>query len=96
MQYPNNIEFTITRYELTPKEVPSNIIVCICAKDLDTGKLSFFETTLDIKSMIGKTHAQVCQEAYSILRSKIDEFVIFTEQDKENIVGFKFIPNTNA
>jgi hypothetical protein len=96
MKYNPNIEFRINRYELIPKETPTNLVVSICVKDISTGKLAFFEQILELSKIANKTTAQICQEAYFLLKPQIDAFVLSLEADKGNIIGYKFIPDSNV
>lgn len=96
MKYDSHIEFRINRYELIPKDAPKNLIVSICVKDLSTGKLAFFETILELNKIVNKTTSQICQEAYFLLKPQIDAFVLSLEADKGNIIGYKFIPDSNV
>jgi hypothetical protein len=89
----NNIEYTISRYELIPKNAPEQLVVRISVKDLETGEFSFFETLLDINLIVSKTKAEVCQLAYSNLSKEIADFLVQLEKNRESIIGFKFIPN---
>lgn len=89
----DNIEYTINRYELIPKNSPENLIVRIAVKDLKTGDFSFFETAINVDIIVGKTKAEICQMAYSNVSKEIELYLIELSKNRDSIIGFKFIPH---
>ncbi len=63
----DNIEYTISRYELHPPDRPTCIAVGFLAKDLTTGNTGTLETLVSLSDTNGKTQSEVCNLAFSNL-----------------------------
>ena len=90
----DNIEYTISRYELHPPDRPTCISVGFLAKDLTTGNTGTLETLVSLSDTNGKTQSEVCNLAFSNLTTENQNLLDYFQQKRESVVGSVFIPNT--
>ena len=90
----DNIEYTISRYELHPPDRPTCISVRFLAKDLTTGNTGTLETLVSLSDTNGKTQSEVCNLAFSNLTTENQNLLDYFQQKRESVVGSVFIPNT--
>jgi len=90
----DNIEYTISRYELHPPDRPTCIAVGFLAKDLTTGNTGTLETLVSLSDTNGKTQPEVCNLAFSNLTTDNQNLLAYFQTKRESVVGSIFIPNT--
>jgi hypothetical protein len=90
----DNIEYTISRYELHPPDRPTCIAVGFLAKDLTTGNTGTLETLVSLSDTNGKTQSEVCNLAFSNLTVDNQNLLAYFQTKRESVVGSIFIPNT--
>jgi hypothetical protein len=90
----DNIEYTISRYELYPPQLPTSIAVGFVVKDLTTGNTGTLEKLIPLSDTNEKTQSEVCNLAFSLMTVENQSLIDFFQQKRESIVGSIFIPNT--
>jgi hypothetical protein len=80
----------ISRFELI-NNPPTGKVVGFTVKNTDNGLSDYVETIIPLAKCVDKTDNDICQYAYSIVKTQIDK--INTKLlTSSNVVGSEFIP----
>lgn len=89
----DNIEYTISRYELHPPNFPTCISVGFLVRDVSNGNTETLDTLIPLEEANGKTQSEVCDIAFTKLSDRNKNLLEYFQKRRDSVAGSYFIPN---